>query len=40
MASISFHLTASEKKDIVSSLKSSVNIEVFDKLLALYYGGK
>ena len=40
MASISFHLTASEKKDIAISLNSSTNQDVFNKLLALYSGSK
>ena len=36
MATISFHLTASEKKDILTSLNSSINKEAFSKLVALY----
>lgn len=36
VASISFHLTASEKKDIATSLNSSINKETFNKLVTLY----
>ena len=36
MASISFHLTASEKKDIATSINSSINQQTFAKLMALY----
>ncbi len=36
MASISFHLTASEKKDIATSLNSSINQDAFKKLMALF----
>ncbi len=36
MASISFHLTATEKKDIATSLNSSINQDAFSKLVALY----
>ncbi len=38
MASISFHLTASEKKDIATSLNSSTNQDAFGKLVSLYKG--
>ena len=40
MASISFHLTASEKKDIVTSLNSDINRDAFNKLVILYGEGK
>ncbi len=40
MASLSFHLTASEKKDIAISLNSDINLEAFDKLKLLYNSGK
>ncbi|MDQ2753065.1 MAG: hypothetical protein M3R72_08585, partial [Bacteroidota bacterium] len=36
MASISFHLTASEKKDIATSLNSNINQQTFARLMALY----
>ena len=36
IATISFHLTASEKKDIITSINSSINREAFNKLLLLY----
>ena len=36
MATISFHLTASEKKDIATSLNSSINQDAFHKLVSLY----
>ncbi len=40
MASLSFHLTASEKKDIATSLNSSINSDAFNKLLSLYNASK
>ncbi len=35
VASLSFHLTASEKKDIAASLNSAINAEAFNKLESL-----
>jgi hypothetical protein len=36
-ASLSFHLTAAEKKEIASALNNEVNIEEFNKLISIYH---